>query len=112
MKFPRKFLLGLVLITCSVATPPARAAGLVQEYQINDHGRTRAFVVAKDELHVAGKRSPERILPALSVENLRGQAETLSRAWDKEVKLVLYGRGSVRNDFTRRLLTREVLVRL
>src|SRR5580765_3694620 len=108
MKFLRKFLPGLVLITTFITATSVRAAGLVAEYQINDHGQTRAFVVATNELHVMGKMQPERILPAFTVENLQGQAQTLSRALDKEVRLVLYGRGSVRTDFTRRLLTRDV----
>src|SRR5580765_6009847 len=108
MKFLRQFLPGLVLITNFMAATSGQTAGLVAEYQINDHGQTRAFVVATNELYVMGKMRPERILPAFTVEDLQGQAQTLSRAWGKEVRLVLYGRGSVRTDFTRRLLTRDV----
>jgi len=112
MKFAPKFLPGLVLITFLAVGASIAGAAAARDYQINDRGQTRTFLVALDELHVAGKTAPEKILPALNFENLRGQAETLSRASGKEVRLVLYARGSVRNDFTRRLLTREVLVQL
>src|SRR5947209_4855305 len=112
MKFVHKCLLGLVLITLFATIPFSPGAGLAGEYQINDRGQTRAYLVALDELHVGGKRAPEKILPALNFENLRRQAETLSRALDKDVSLVLYSRGSVRGDFSRRLLTKEVLVHL
>src|SRR2546425_1172938 len=88
------------------------AAELRSEYQINDHGQNRTFVIATDELQVIGKRHPDKILTAPSAEAARQQAIALGRALGKEVQLVLYPRGGARSEFSRRILTREVLVHL
>src|SRR5205814_6121797 len=76
------------------------------------HGQSGLFIIATDELQITGKRDPEKILPAPNAEAVRAQAGTLARALGKEVRLVLYRQGSTRTEFSRRILTRDVLVQL
>src|SRR5437016_10419829 len=111
MKSPGNFLLGL-LLTFILPIAEASAAGLRTQYQIKDHGQSGLFIVATDELQITGKRDPEKILPAANAEAVRAQAGVLARALGKEVRLVLYRQGSTRTEFSRRILTRDVLVQL
>src|SRR2546427_7981252 len=80
-----------------------------------DAGQPRRFEIARDELSfkdVSGAASV-RLKPAeRSVERLRARAASLMAATGMELKLVIYPVGRPRNESTRRLLTRRVLVRL
>jgi subtilisin-like proprotein convertase family protein len=89
----------------SAASPAAR-------YRINDHGQTRTFVLATNEVQVAGNRQPEAVTSAATAEAVRSHAEQLARARGREVQLVLYPEGRPRDEFSRRILTRNVLVKL
>src|SRR5437867_2122971 len=88
------------------------AAAAVEQYQIRDHGQSRTFVIATDELQRADKRQTERISPAANTEALRQQADQLARATGKEVRLVLHPLGGARSRFSRRILTRDVLLQV
>ena len=79
-----------------------------------DAGQPRRFEIARDELHFKDRTGAARVqrLPAEpSVERLRSRAANLA-ATGMDVKLVIYPTGRPRNESTRRLLTRRVLVRL
>src|SRR6266436_2547043 len=103
--------LALVLATAfAIYAPVIWAAGLGLQCDIGDHGQRRTLILATDELQVVGKRHSERIIPANDAQALRRQADALSRQLGKEVRLVLYAQGSARTDFTRRILTRDVLL--
>jgi subtilisin-like proprotein convertase family protein/subtilisin family serine protease len=82
---------------------------------IFDAGQPRRFEIARDELYFKGQTGPASVqgVPAEpSVERLRSRAASLAAATRAEVKLVLYPQGRPRNESTRRLLTRRVLLRL
>lgn len=95
----------------------ARAADAVEDraYTIHDGGLIRSFKIATDELFIRSRtRRPEalRTAAAGAAEDMHRLAETLSRATGEEVELVLYEEGSPHNEYTRRVLTKRVLVRL
>src|SRR6266446_4263515 len=80
-----------------------------------DAGQPRRFEIARDELHFKDQTGAARVQPvpaAPSVERLRARAASLAAATGADVKLVIYPAGRTRNESTRRLLTRRVLVRL
>jgi len=103
----------LALILSSAFLCPSfssRAAASVEHYQIKDSGQNRTFLLAVDELQVSGQRRPQKITPATSSDALRQRAIELAHSSGKEVRLVLYPAGASRDQFSRRLLTREVLL--
>ena len=78
-------------------------------------GRPRRFEIARDELHFKDRNRSAWVEPMPaepSIERLRARVASLTAATGMEVKIVLYPAGSPRNEFTRRLLSRRVLVRL
>jgi len=82
---------------------------------ISDAGQPRRFEIARDELHFKNKTGVAWVQPVSveqSVERLRVRAASLMAATGTDVKLVMYPAGGPRNEATRRLLTRRVLVRL
>src|SRR5205823_7442809 len=90
-----KTLVALFLATTLLATMPlVHGALLTSQYSIHDHGQRRTFIIATNELQIAGKRQPERIAPLANPEAIRRQAQTLSRSLGKEVRLVLYPQAS------------------
>jgi subtilisin-like proprotein convertase family protein len=101
----------LFAILVTVVGSVAFAAPLDRDrYQLSDRGRSRLFEIAKDELHVA--RHVERIASLANAEAVRQHAAARQRATGNEYELVLYEVGQPRNEFTRRLLTKLVAVRL
>ncbi|HYT61666.1 MAG TPA: S8 family serine peptidase [Haliangiales bacterium] len=80
-----------------------------------DAGQPRRFEIARNELHFrdpTGAAWVQSVPAEPSVERLRARAASLRAATGAEVKLVIYPAGHPRDEFTRRLLTRRVLVRL
>ena len=84
-------------------------------YTIYDRGQPRAFEVAADEVWVvtrAGAHRSEKIEPRADAEAVRQYADTLRKETGDEVRLVLYEVGAPRTEYSRRVLTKEVLVQL
>lgn len=80
-----------------------------------DAGQPRRFEVAADELHFKDRRAATWLqqLPAeSSLDGVRARAAGLAAATASRVKLVLYQAGVPRSEFTRRLLSPQVLLRL
>jgi len=84
---------------------------------IEDGGYTRSFEMALDEVYLPDRldRAPEDRVDRLPLPRTTGDAMRLyaaERAADEgqDVQLVLYESGVERNAYTRRILTREVLV--
>ena len=82
---------------------------------MGDGGRLRELEVARDELHSlnASVLPALRRIPALnSVEEVCQYAQRLHRASGQELDLVLYPRGQPHTEYSRRLLTRDITVKL
>ncbi len=80
-----------------------------------DAGQPRRLEIARDELHFkveTGAAWLQRVPAEPSVARLRARAAILAAATGADVKLVIYPVGGPRNESTRRLLSRRVLVRL
>lgn len=80
---------------------------------IHDGGQRREFLVAVDEFHVLAPTSRlMKFAPLRSAEQVRQQAEAFQQTSREIVGLVLYERGVPHHEFTRRVLTHRVTVRL
>ncbi len=106
-------LLVLLVVTSSVS---AFAAPLIapNHFQINDRGQQRQFEVALDEvvlINAAKEISIQSIQSQATVEAVR-QTATALQGSNNEVELVLYEVGKPHNDFSRRVLTKQVLAEL
>jgi len=80
-----------------------------------DAGQPRRLEIARDELHCKVETGAAWLQPVPaepSVARLRARAASLAAATGADVKLVIYPVGRPRNESTRRLLSRRVLVRL
>ncbi len=99
-------LLGLALCATAsgaVILPP-------DHYLISDHGQPRVFEVAKEELRIMSRDHGRKLLkvpPLAGAEQVRRYAEALPKAVGDEVEMVLYEANAPRNEFTRRVLTRQ-----
>jgi subtilisin-like proprotein convertase family protein/endonuclease/exonuclease/phosphatase family metal-dependent hydrolase len=104
-------------ILAAATVPLTAAAQRLKEsrYAIRDAGAVRSFVVADDEVHVftAARQHFVRKIPTMAdTESVRQFADALKRSTGEDVELVLYEEGRPRNAFTRRVLTKKILVRL
>lgn len=114
----RHMVLGLVLVAAGLAgTAAAQDRALTRSsFSIDDAGMVRTFEVAVDEIAVrrpGGIHAIEKITPLADAESVRRFARTRARAaGDEEADLVLYEPGLPRTLYSRRILTRGVLVRL
>lgn len=84
-------------------------------FKIHDHGQPREFEIAKDEVNVLTKdreHKPQKLAARATAEETRRYADTLAKATGEEVELVLYETDKPRNEYTRRILTKQVLVQL
>ena len=94
-------------------TAGLRAESVNWELAIEDGGQSRRFELALDDLWLDGTNAPVwRFAPVRDTEALRTRARACQRSQTNRVSLVLYEAGTARNEFMRRLLTREVLVHL
>ena len=116
-------LLVVVVLLAGTTLPSQRGGGSVctaaeslpERHRIQDRGQVREFEVARDEVWHAGMAAPQRVQsvpPQVSLAALRRQADQLAGQTGEETDLVLYEAGQPRSDQTRRLLTREVALRL
>ncbi len=93
----------------------AAATDLAATHLVSEAGRLVSFDMALNEISVrppnAGAR-PQEVAGLATAEAVRLHAELLTQTTGQEVELVLYEAGKPRDQFTRRLLTRQVLVHL
>ena len=107
-----KIMVASILLAAGLApNSPLHGAALRDFYRVLDHGQLREFEVARDELYFANA-APGGIpgTPFGSAEEARLHAVELRRNAGAEVALVLYERGVPRNEFSRRILTPQVVV--
>ena len=108
----------LASVTTLLLPGPGVSAAIkldADQFPIQDGGQARWFAVATNEVHVTTRargRSTRAIVPQTTAEGVRAQAQALSQSTGDETELVLYEVGKARNEFTRRVLTKQVLVRL
>ncbi|HKS35883.1 MAG TPA: S8 family serine peptidase, partial [Verrucomicrobiae bacterium] len=106
------WLAALLLSAASSAFADGSSSGSVVVF---DAGQPRRFEVGADELHFKGREAARWLqqLPAeSSMDRVRARAAGLAATTASSVKLVLYEAGRPRNEFNRRLLSSQVLVRL
>ncbi|MEQ2009331.1 MAG: S8 family serine peptidase [Limisphaerales bacterium] len=103
-----------VFLLLLLAGPFAHAQALRSTYTLLDRGQSRTFEVALDEVQVRSIDSVQalRVDGLLQAEAVRLHAELLSTTTGKETELVLYEAGAARGVASRRVLTKQVLVRL
>jgi subtilisin-like proprotein convertase family protein len=102
------------LLTTSPHLAPAFAQTLQPTYTLRDGGQTRTFEVALDEVNVraATVTKPLAVTAFASANAIQTHAELLTRTTGNETELVLYEAGQPRSAATRRVLTKQVLVRV
>jgi len=91
------------------------AAELQGTHPIASGGRFTTYEIAVNEISVGGTRGNPALTSVsgfTSAEAVRTHAELLGRTLGREVELVLYPAGEPRNEFSRRILTRQVLAHL
>ena len=92
---------------------PLLEAVLNQPVSIEHGGAMRELALAKDELYVRnadGKGRVVTIPSATSASDLLGQIEKLQKETGSAPELILYPTGAARNDSTRRIVTRDILI--
>jgi subtilisin-like proprotein convertase family protein/subtilisin family serine protease len=82
----------------------AFAGPLKDSYRLRDHGQPREFEVALDEIH-KGRR-------AQRIERKANAEETRRTARENAADIVLYEKGQPRNDASRRIVTRRIVVQV
>lgn len=108
-------LLGWVgLSTTASHFTPAIAQSLQPSYSLRDGGQTRTFEVALNEVNVrTANANRPHVLSALANANaIQTHADLLARTTGYETELVLYEVGRPRSAASRRVLTKQVLVRV
>jgi len=88
-------------------------AVLNQAVSIEHGGALRELALAKDELYVRnadGKGRVVSIPAATSASDLLGQFEKIQKEIGSAPELILYPPGTARNDLTRRIVTRDILI--
>lgn len=82
---------------------------------ILEGGAVAGFEIARDELHRLNGPADQtvvKIAPLASAEQVRQFANWRRAASNEDLELTLYERGRPRNEWSRRFLTREVMVKL
>jgi subtilisin family serine protease len=88
-------------------------AVLNQPVSIEHGGALRELALAKDELYVRNADGIGRVVSipsATSASALVGQLEKLQKETGSFPELILYPKGAARNDSTRRIVTRDILI--
>jgi hypothetical protein len=102
----------LILVPLAVAAV-LRAESVNGELVIQDGGQSRPFELALDELWIEGTNAALcSFAPIRDAEALRALIHARQRLQTNTVSLVLYEAGTARNEFTRRLLTRDLLIHI
>jgi subtilisin family serine protease len=94
-------------------TAPLLEAVLEQPVSIEHGGALRELALAKDELYVRNADGIGRVVsipPASNASELLGQIEKLQKKTGSAPELILYPPGAARNESTRRIVTRDILI--
>ena len=94
-------------------TLPLLEAVLNQPVSIEHGGALRELALAKDELYVRNADGIGRVVSIPSASNaseLLGQIEKLQKENGSTPELILYPPGATRDDSTRRIVTRDILI--
>ena len=94
-------------------TRPILEAILNQPVSIEHGGALRELALAKDELYVRNSDGIGRVVSipsASSASELLGQIEKLQKETGSAPELILYPPGAMRDDSTRRIVTRDILI--
>ena len=94
-------------------TLPLLEAVLNQPFSIEHGGALCELALAKDELYVRnadGKGRVVTIPSATSASELLGQIEKVQKETGSAPELILYPMGAERNDSSRRIVTRDILI--
>ena len=86
---------------------------LNQPVSIDHGGALRELALAKDELYVRDSDGVGRVVSIPSASNaseLLGQIEKLQKETGSAPELILYPPGAMRDDSTRRIVTRDILI--
>jgi subtilisin family serine protease len=92
---------------------PLLEAVLNQPVSIEHGGALRELALAKDELYVRNADGIGRVVsipPASNASELLGQIEKLHKETGSAPELILYPPSAVRDDSTRRIVTRDILI--
>lgn len=92
---------------------PLLEAILNQPISIEHGGALRELALAKDELYVRNADGIGRVVsipPASNASELLGQIEKLQKETGSASELILYPPGAARNESTRRIVTRDILI--
>ncbi|MBI5801449.1 MAG: S8 family serine peptidase [Verrucomicrobia bacterium] len=110
---PRSFT-GVILALLLHWNVTASAQALRNTYTLVDGGQSRLFEVALDEVHVRSLTTAQTIsvAPFAQADSVRTHAELLTQTTGNETEIVLYEAGQARGPHSRRVLTKQVLVRL
>ena len=118
MRVPRATRAGVQLLVAALCVIPLgilATDNLPDPQLIRDGGIMREFDIARDELHPLNSLTAaaiRKITPLDSAEQVRRYGGWLRETTGQEMELVLYERGRQRNEWSRRLLTRQVVVKL
>jgi hypothetical protein len=102
-------------LTLAIPRGALAGDGLADTQWIPDGGATVEFEIARDELHHLHGPAGQAVVKIArlgSAEQVRQYANWLNADKNEELDLTLYERGRPRNKWSRRFLTREVVVRL
>ena len=94
-------------------TLPLLEAVLNQTVSIEHGGALRELALAKDELYIRNSDGIGRVVSipsAGSASDLLAQIEKLQKETGSAPELILYLLGATRNDSTRRIVTRDILI--
>src|SRR5688572_7458078 len=91
-------------LSCLGAPTLSSAAPLKESYWLSERGALREFEVARDEVHVG--RLARKIAAKGAAEQLRATLKADGG------ELVLYPKGEARDESTRRLVTKQLAVKL
>jgi subtilisin family serine protease len=86
---------------------------LTHPFSIEHGGALRELALAKDELYVRNADGIGRVVsipPASNASELLGQIEKLHKEPGSAPELILYPPGAARNESTRRIVTRDILI--
>jgi len=108
-------LLGLVALTPPAAMAAGSTRGLRDVWTLVSQAQSGQYEIATDQIYFLtadGRYQLQKIAAQPNAEAVRQYLASLSASAAGEPGLVLYLQGVPRNEYTRRYLTRDVLVRL
>lgn len=103
------------ILLCVLASSPVWAAPLAERHVLPDGAGLRAFVVATDEISASDalrKARPVELPPLANAEAARQAAAVHKARTGEDAEVVLYEEGRARSEFTRRIVTNRLAVKL